>query len=247
MKPPKDADDFHGTPEIYRTTKAPPMSCPRKRIFQAIRMQISKPLLAATAVIVVASTVQAAHFCDHCGCQRNCRKVCRLECGKKKETKIEYSAECEDFCVPCHSKKCGVKMECDASGHHHRTVIWQPTCAKVYTRKKLVKNEVTKEVPDYKWVVEEYCCVCGQLIKVDGEGKAGSAKAQPDRRPLVAATADDDDLPSPEASPTRGKLASVAVVIGDEDEPAEAEVSYEEEIATRPAPVRRSFLGLFSR
>lgn len=213
-------------------------------------MHTSNPLLAAAAVIMFASSIQAGHFCDHCGCQRNCRKVCRLECGKKKEIKIEYSSECEDFCVPCHSKKCGVKIECDAGGHRHRKVIWQPTCAKVYTRKKLVKNEVTKEVPDYKWVVEEYCCVCGQCIKVDNDDKGGSAKAKPDRQPLAATTDDDDDPSSAAAPPAPGKLASVAVTIDDEDEPAEAaesEASYEEEIAERPTHGRRLFQGRFAR
>jgi hypothetical protein len=117
-------------------------------------------VLSASALLLLAAWVEAAQMCDHCGCQRNCKKICRLVCGKKKETKTVYMCECEDFCVPGHSKKCGVKIECDCDGRH-RTIIWQPTCARVRTRKKLVKDEVSKEVPDYKWVVEEYCCVCG--------------------------------------------------------------------------------------
>ena len=148
-------------------------------------MRTRNVILAAIAALLLAVQAQAGHFCHNCGCQRNCRKVCRLECGKKKETKTEYSCECEDFCVPGHSKKCGVKVECDCNGHRHRSIIWQPVCAKVHTRKKLVKKDVTKEVPDYKWVVEEYCCVCGQCLKVDGKD-AAEGRASAERLPLAA-------------------------------------------------------------
>lgn len=127
-------------------------------------------MLAAVAALVACATRAEAgrFFCHHCGCCRNCKKICRLKCEKKEESKIEYVCECEDFCIPGPSKKCGVKTECDCDGHH-RKILWQPTCARVHTRKKLVKKEVTKEVPDYKWVVEEYCCVCGHWVKVDRE------------------------------------------------------------------------------
>lgn len=125
-------------------------------------------LLAVTATVFACSTQAEAgrFFCHHCGCCQNCRKVCRLKCEKKEETTTEYTCECEDFCLPGPSKKCGVKTECDCTGHH-RKIIWQPQCGHVHTRTKLVKKEVKKEVPDYKWVVEEYCCVCGHWVKVD--------------------------------------------------------------------------------
>lgn len=141
-------------------------------------MLIRQVMLVATATLLLAAPAEAGHFCKHCGCQRNCKKICRLVCGKKTETNIEYTSECEDFCIPGRSKKCGVKVECDSHGHPHRTVLWQPVCAKVRTRRKLVKKEVTKEVPDYKWVVEEYCCVCGQCIKTGDAAEASKAKAE---------------------------------------------------------------------
>lgn len=135
-------------------------------------------LLAATAMLLTfAAPAEGGRlFCQHCGCCQNCKKVCRLKCEKKKETKTEYTCECEDFCIPGPSKKCGVKKEHDCQGHH-RTILWQPTCARVRTRKKLVKKEVTKEVPDYKWVVEEYCCVCGHWVKVDREKDKDKTKS----------------------------------------------------------------------
>lgn len=134
------------------------------------------PALLMTAVLLASvHEARAGHlFCHQCGCHTHCKKICRLECGKKKETKTEYSCESEDFCVPGPSHKRGYKYECDEHGHKHRKIIWQPTCAKVHTRKKLIKKEVTKEVPDYKWVVEEYCCICGVLVKV--ERQAASEK-----------------------------------------------------------------------
>ena len=129
-------------------------------------------VLTATAFVLIAARVEAGHFCHHCGCQTRCKKVCRLVCEKKEEKKTEYSCECEDFCIPGPSKKCGVKVECDCTGHH-RTIVWKPACAKVHTRKKLVKKETKKEVPNYKWEVDIYCCVCGQWVKVekDDDGK----------------------------------------------------------------------------
>jgi hypothetical protein len=135
----------------------------------------SPVLFAAAAILLLASSVEAASLCPHCGCHRDCKKVCRLICEKKKEKKTEYDVECEDFCIPGPSKRCGIKTECDCNGHRHCEYIWQPTCATVHTRKKPVKKEVTKEVPVYKWKVEEYCCVCGQLIKVDKKDKKAAA------------------------------------------------------------------------
>lgn len=165
-------------------------------------------LLAACAWFLMAVGAVAGHFCKHCGCQRNCRKVCHLVCEKKEETKIEYTCECEDFCIPCPSKKCGIKVECDCDGKH-RKIVWQPTCAKVHTRKKLVKKETKKEVPNYKWVVEEYCCVCGQWVKTDhgdkddksddGESKKPSAKdGGSSQDGKSGAATDDGDQPKPD-------------------------------------------------
>ncbi len=151
-------------------------------------------LLVIAALLVSAKEARAGHlFCHHCRCHTNCKKVCRLECGTKKETKTEYECETEDFCVPGPSHKHGYTYECGPHGHKHRKPIWHPTCAKVHTRKKLVKKEVTKEVPDYKWVVEEYCCICGVLVKIEREpakkdGKAADGKEAPSKSDSKAQT-----------------------------------------------------------
>lgn len=160
------------------------------------------PALLIAALLAAAADARAGHlFCHHCRCHTNCKKICRLECGTKKETKIEYECETEDFCIPGPSHKHGFTYECGPHGHKHRKPIWHPTCAKVHTRTKLVKKEVTKEVPDYKWVVEEYCCICGVLVKIEREpatkkddkaaGKSAPSKsdskaqAPPDQLPLA--------------------------------------------------------------
>lgn len=209
----------------------------------------------ALAIVLMASTVQAGHYCQHCGCQRNCKKVCRLECGKKKETKIEYASECEDFCVPGPSKKCGVKVECDCKGRH-RTIIWQPTCAKVYTRKTLVKKEVTKEVPSYKWVVEEYCCVCGQLIKVASQEKPASDK-KAERLPITIAAREDTAEAGDDAArdysdyfvgaeTERNEPVSIPTFLETEAELGEAALD-EQPLDDAPREPRRLFSGLFGR
>jgi hypothetical protein len=213
-------------------------------------MRTCKLLFAAATVLVFVSSAQAGHFCHHCGCDRNCKKVCRLECGTKKETKTEYAAECEDFCVPGHSKKCGVKIECDCDGHHHRKVIWQPTCAKVHTRKKLVKKEVTKEVPDYKWVVEEYCCVCGQCVKVDAQAKGGCAEKTSDRLPLATAADGQLEPTSDEMTAEHGTVAFEQEVDDSEQSPEEAD-SEASPVIDHGTPIvrepRRPLRGLLAR
>jgi len=139
-------------------------------------------MVLAVGLVAWVSDVQAGYrHCDHCGCRQNCKKYCRLVCGTKTETKTVYSCESEDYCVPGPSEKCGVKCECDCEGHKHRTTIWKPTCAKVRTRTNLVKKEIKKEVPDFKWVVEEICGGCGHCVSRT-ERSAGTSLASIDDR-----------------------------------------------------------------
>ncbi|HUY93008.1 MAG TPA: hypothetical protein VMV10_30035 [Pirellulales bacterium] len=134
-------------------------------------------LALAIAVAATASTSEAGlQYCDHCGCQRHCKKVCRLVCGKKKEIKIEYECESEDFCLPGRSVKCGQVCERNRLGIKCCHAVLKPVCAQVRTRNVLVKKQSEKEVPDYNWVVEKVCCHCGQKIKdgeESGDGKDG--------------------------------------------------------------------------
>jgi hypothetical protein len=107
--------------------------------------------------------------CDCCGDDCNGAR-CELKIGKKKVKVICYGCECDTVCMPCPSDKgckhcedicdgsccdhgCGCK-DCD-----HKPICkfhwtdWCPNGAVAYNRKKLIKYEAEKEVPDYKWEV----------------------------------------------------------------------------------------------
>ncbi|WP_254512104.1 hypothetical protein [Anatilimnocola floriformis] len=137
---------------------------------------LSRFSLAALAVLAVVAAHSSTVFgCDHCGCVDACQKTCRLVCETKKVEITCWGCKCEDFCVPGPSKLCSqhcemVCEECDktpdAKGvcyQPHKFVWneWIPgCCAKIHTRKKLMKKTITKTIPSYKWVVENLCPNC---------------------------------------------------------------------------------------
>jgi hypothetical protein len=112
--------------------------------------------------------------CAHCGCSATCQKVCRLVCDEKKVETTCWGCKIEDFCVPGPSKpECRhckeVCESCDTSGKEvgvralPKNLVWTewiPGCARLYTKKKLMKKTVTTKVPSYKWVVEDLCEQC---------------------------------------------------------------------------------------
>ncbi len=108
-------------------------------------------------LLLLASTIARADCCDHCHCDNNCCKVCRLVCETKTVVKPEYDCECEDFCVPGKSECCVV---CDECGNKKK--VFTPTCGCVRTRVKLVKKEKKEQVTVYKCVVENLCPGCSQ-------------------------------------------------------------------------------------
>jgi hypothetical protein len=132
------------------------------------------------AIVLGFGTSAWAGCCAHCGRECECRSVCHLKCEKKKVTKVEFSCECEDFCVPCKSEKCGTQCECKSveglcGGCKEiccEKPVYRPTSAVIHTRKKLVKHEVTKEEPSYKWVVEKVCDGCSHGCHTCDNGKS---------------------------------------------------------------------------
>jgi hypothetical protein len=158
--------------------------------------------LLALSLSIAFITPALADCCDHCGCNCGCRKVCHLKCDVKKVTKVEYSCECEDFCVPGKSEKIGSGCECHSKQcllscreHCCEKPVYKPTCAAVHTKKKLIKHEVTKKVPSYKWVVETVCDHCAHrcLTCKTGESKQqveaeAMARFENDAEPLGAAS-----------------------------------------------------------
>ena len=129
------------------------------------------------------------HCCTGCGCSHGLRKVCRLVCETEEVTETKFDCECEDFCVPCPGDKCGTHCECDCKSHHGVSckTIWKPSShAQVRTRKLLVKKEVKKVVPKYRWVVEYVCDGCGCGDKT-APAEAGPEAPLPTAEPAAPA------------------------------------------------------------
>ncbi|HYW80775.1 MAG TPA: hypothetical protein VE890_14435 [Thermoguttaceae bacterium] len=127
------------------------------------------------------------HVCSRCGTQQTCQVVCET----KKVKKTVWRVEREDFCVPlpgcdigsgCGNRcnhgccdtgcdgcagSCGGCCEDPCADLLSRKLV-PPKCGKVRTRQKLVKDEITCEVPTYKCVVSACgaCGACGETIEV---------------------------------------------------------------------------------
>jgi hypothetical protein len=130
-------------------------------------------LLAISLLLCLTSLVYALECrCARCGYGGACQKVCRLVCEDKKIEVTCWGSVCEDFCIPCHGIRgcehcemvCG---ECDcnpdtpnAKAKPFVWTDWMPTKAVMFTRHKLMKKTITKNVPSYKWVVEDLCPQC---------------------------------------------------------------------------------------
>ena len=126
----------------------------------------SVAVLELLALTLIAVPWAQAHedCCQSCGCKPRLRKVCRLICETEEVAETKFDCECEHFCIPGPSEKCGVDCECDCRRHHGKScrTIWKPSqSGEVRTRKKLVIKEEKKEVPKYRWVVEYVCDECG--------------------------------------------------------------------------------------
>ncbi len=143
----------------------------------------------------------ATQACGDCGAQ----KACQVICETKKVTKVVWRIECEDFCAPlpgrqrecCASDGCGTgcgeagcaEATCGEAGCgdccddpcaslQNRKYV-QPRCGKVRTRKKLVRVEITCEVPSYKCIVTacDACGACGEVQEVITEEALPAAPA----------------------------------------------------------------------
>ncbi len=158
------------------------------------------------AVVVCGAGCVAPRFvqarqccCAHCQESCACRKVCRLVCEEKKVEVACWGCKCEEFCVPERSTKGGKHCEivcadcgsgengCDCSTPHAAAkrfawFDWRPGCAKIFTKKKLMKKIETVKVPSYKWVVEDLCPKC----------EAGCAVTEVDRGAVLPSPPDAD-------------------------------------------------------
>ena len=128
--------------------------------------------------------------CGTCGSN----KVCKVVCETKKVKKTVWVVECEEFCpslpnccrarkscggdcqADCGEEGCGGKDCCDPCASLRRPMV-PPKCGKVRTRKKLVKKQITCEVPVYKCVV--VCCEPSCAASCGGCGDEAPAHADP--------------------------------------------------------------------
>ena len=127
------------------------------------------PAVILTVVAAVwAVAAGAGDFCCAvCGCHDRTNKVCHLVCETRKVQITCWGLQEEDFCVPGPSSRGDRHCEtiCESSlPCTERQFVWfdwAPSCtATVFTRKKLQKRIVTREVPSYKWVTEDLCPRC---------------------------------------------------------------------------------------
>lgn len=128
------------------------------------KLAVAFALLASALVATtMADTPSCNQCCSQCGCGQCVKKVCRLKCEPKKETKWVYSVVCEDFCLPGPSTKCGYRCvpDCTECDGHRKEIVWKPSCGKILTKKKLVKRPVTIEKPHYHCEVVCICKGCG--------------------------------------------------------------------------------------
>ena len=116
--------------------------------------------------------------CEQCGHECQTKRVCHVIVETKKVPKTCYTCECEDFCVPGPSKRCGRAPEpadtpCGELCLQDRWFWnWIPGCGKIYKRSKLIKKVTQVEVQSFKWVVEDLCPECGakaQTTKPDAK------------------------------------------------------------------------------
>ena len=134
--------------------------------------------MAVAANCCAPPTCSAVQCCSDCGAQ----KACQVICETKKVTKVVWRVECEDFCTmlpgcereccsnsgcqegcgesACCETGCDSCGDCDPCASLQDRKYVTPRCGKVRTRKKLVKDTITCEVPSFKCVVTA-CDACG--------------------------------------------------------------------------------------
>ncbi|MBX7166341.1 MAG: hypothetical protein K1X74_08315 [Pirellulales bacterium] len=143
-------------------------------------------LLGLLAVIAVAGNwlVAGEPDCGQCGCCgcELCR-VCVPKRTEKEVTKVCWDVKCEDVCIPgCSKKVCEVCGEDECGCYKQK--IWEPTCARIKTRKVPVKTEVKRKVPMIEWVVEYRCHHCGACYAANGS-QIASCCSQPEPAPVA--------------------------------------------------------------
>jgi hypothetical protein len=155
-------------------------------------------------------TPACGHSCAVC-CPR---KVCKVVCEMKKVTTHCWCVECEEFCAPLPRLSIGWCSACGGCGDcgNCRSPGWEnllgglgtrpnpivpPRCGKVRVRKKLVKKEITREIPVYKCIVVECCEAGAGSGGPAGAGYASPAAGEPTKAAPQMAPIDEEAAPLP--------------------------------------------------
>ena len=144
----------------------------------AIGLLVAVPAAAGDRCGAPACCNKTHECCRRCGLAKTCKVVREM----KKVKKTVWAVECEEFCPslpgcgrackPCGGcGKASCESCCDPRASLRRPMV-PPRCCKVRCRKKLVKKEITCEVPIYKCVV--VCCNRG-CCEAEGCGEAEAA------------------------------------------------------------------------
>jgi hypothetical protein len=145
-------------------------------------MNTLKPCLMAAALICSSTpgVLAGDGVCDRCGCSACLHRVCVPKRIEKEIIKVCWDYKCEEICIPGRSRKCGVECRQDECGCWSFDV-WEPTCARVKSRRVPVKTEVKRKVPAIEWVVEYRCARCSEADGVDAH-TPGKKPQPPDPR-----------------------------------------------------------------
>jgi len=158
------------------------------------------------------------HHCARCGCQAACRRyVCNVVCDVKKVTKTCWAVKCEPHCPlrpGCGAflpqRTCGscAPEACtpDCGGQQCGCVSCQrcevpPRCGHVRIRKRLMKKEITVEVPVYRCEVKYLCDECAPEEPAEAESDAHAESTSPAPLPPISQTQSPDwyELPRDDA------------------------------------------------
>ena len=176
-------------------------------------------LLAVGTCFLIAGAAVAADCsdpacCDQAKSQDCCNKcgsstVCKTVCEMKKVKKTVWVVECEEFCAPlpncgrdcnrccgggkgdCGEASCDKGSCCEDPCDSLKRPMTPPKCGPVRCRKKLVKKEITCEVPVYKCVP-----VCGKGC-CGPAAACGGDEAVPEATPAEAPKQAMDSAPLP--------------------------------------------------
>jgi hypothetical protein len=172
-------------------------------IVTAICLLTSYPTQAGSRAGCTEPTCGTPSCCAQCGGHRTCQKrVRRMVCEMKEVKKVCWGVECEVFqplrpaglaktgCGSSCGVSCGTSCDptcgqtCRGCNRHECVTCCEP--GKARCKKKLMKREITVNVPVYKCVVEYVCpgccsteCAEGQPVEPASPATAHTAPAKP--------------------------------------------------------------------